>query len=133
MRAALDDAGATAGDIVHVNAHATSTPQGDMAEAAAIRVVLGDATDRVAVSATKSMTGHLLGAAGALESVATVLALRAPAWRRRRSTSTTPTTTSTSTSSAGGHARCPAATSPPSTTRSGSAATTSPSSSGASE
>ena len=76
MRAALDDAGATAGDIVHLNAHATSTPQGDLAEAAAIRVVLGDATDRVAVSATKSMTGHLLGAAGALESMATVLALR---------------------------------------------------------
>ena len=76
MRFALEDADAAPGDIVHLNAHATSTPQGDVAEAAAIRVVLGDATDRVAVSATKSMTGHLLGAAGALESVATVLALR---------------------------------------------------------
>lgn len=75
MRFALEDADAAAADIVHLNAHATSTPQGDVAEAAAIRVVLGDATDRVAVSATKSMTGHLLGAAGALESVATVLAL----------------------------------------------------------
>ena len=72
-------AGATPGwppaDVVHVNAHATSTPVGDVAEAQAIRAALGDATDAVAVSATKSMTGHLLGAAGALEAIATVLAL----------------------------------------------------------
>ncbi len=72
---ALDDAGVQPSDIVHVNAHATSTPQGDIAEAAAIRAALGDAADRAAVSATKSMTGHLLGAAGAIESVAAVLAL----------------------------------------------------------
>ena len=75
MRFALQDAGATADDVVHLNAHATSTPQGDTAEANAIRGALGDATDHVAVSATKSMTGHLLGAAGAVESIATVLAL----------------------------------------------------------
>ena len=62
-------------DIVHVNAHATSTPQGDVAEAIAIRGALGAATDHVAVTGTKSMTGHLLGAAGAIESIATILAL----------------------------------------------------------
>lgn len=61
--------------IAHINAHATSTPQGDLAEAAAIRAALGDATDTVVVSATKSMTGHLLGAAGAVEAIATLLAL----------------------------------------------------------
>ena len=75
MRFAMEDAGATPDDVVHLNAHATSTPQGDVAEANAIRGALGDATDHVAVSATKSMTGHLLGAAGAVESIATVLAL----------------------------------------------------------
>jgi 3-oxoacyl-[acyl-carrier-protein] synthase II len=75
MRAALEDAGVSPDDVVHLNAHATSTPQGDVAEANAIRGALGDATDHVAVSATKSMTGHLLGAAGAVESIATVLAL----------------------------------------------------------
>jgi 3-oxoacyl-[acyl-carrier-protein] synthase II len=72
---ALADAGLDPADVAHVNAHATSTPQGDVAESVAIRTALGDAADRVAVSATKSMTGHLLGAAGALESIATVLAV----------------------------------------------------------
>ena len=75
MKAALREGDVAASDIVHVNAHATSTPQGDVAEAGAIRAALGDAVDRVVVTSTKSMTGHLLGAAGALESVATVLAL----------------------------------------------------------
>ena len=60
----------------HINAHATSTPQGDVAEAGAIRNALGGETDHVVLTSTKSMTGHLLGAAGALESVATILALR---------------------------------------------------------
>ena len=75
IRAALADAGLAARDIVHLNAHATSTPVGDVAEATAIRAALGAAADGVAVSATKSMTGHLLGAAGALEGVFTALAL----------------------------------------------------------
>jgi 3-oxoacyl-[acyl-carrier-protein] synthase II len=75
MTAAIADAGLTAADIVHLNAHATSTPQGDVAEANAIRGALGADADHVVVSATKSMTGHMLGAAGAVESIATVLAL----------------------------------------------------------
>ncbi|WP_399884567.1 beta-ketoacyl-[acyl-carrier-protein] synthase family protein [Streptomyces sp. BBFR51] len=62
-------------EIVHVNAHATSTPAGDIAELKALRKVLGDDVDHMAVSSTKSMTGHLLGGAGGVESVATVLAL----------------------------------------------------------
>ena len=63
-------------DIVHVNAHATSTPQGDIAESVAIHGALGGATDHVVVTGTKSMTGHLLGGAGAIESIFTILALR---------------------------------------------------------
>jgi len=76
MAEALLEADASPADVVHVNAHATSTPVGDLAESKAIRRALGDSADQVAVSATKSMTGHLLGAAGALESIFTVLALR---------------------------------------------------------
>jgi 3-oxoacyl-[acyl-carrier-protein] synthase II len=75
MKGAISDAGLTAADIAHLNAHATSTPQGDVAEATAIRGALGADADHVVVSATKSMTGHMLGAAGAVESIATVLAL----------------------------------------------------------
>ena len=84
MSRALEDAGLSTTDIVHLNAHATSTPSGDIAESVAIRTALGDVTAGVAVSATKSQTGHLLGAAGAVESIFTVLALRdrsAPATR----------------------------------------------------
>ncbi len=62
-------------EIVHVNAHATSTPQGDVAEVLALRNVFGDDVDHMAISATKSMTGHLLGGAGGIETVACVLAL----------------------------------------------------------
>jgi len=72
---ALRDAGLTPDDLSHVNAHATSTPLGDVAEAAALRTALGDAAARVNVTATKSCTGHLLGAAGALEAAVTVLSL----------------------------------------------------------
>jgi 3-oxoacyl-[acyl-carrier-protein] synthase II len=75
VRLAVVDADVAATDIVHINAHATSTPQGDIAESRAIRSALGSAVDGVAVSGTKSMTGHLLGGAGAVESVATVMAL----------------------------------------------------------
>jgi len=74
MNAALTDSGITARDVVHVNAHATSTVVGDLIEARSIRRVLGDDADHVALSATKSMTGHLLGGAGALETIFTVLA-----------------------------------------------------------
>jgi len=61
--------------VVHINAHATSTPAGDTAEAKAIRDVFGDDADNIVVSAPKSSMGHLLGAAGAVEAIATVLAL----------------------------------------------------------
>jgi 3-oxoacyl-[acyl-carrier-protein] synthase II len=73
---ALEDAGLTPADVVHVNAHATSTPLGDVAEGRGIRRALGADADHIVVSGTKSMTGHLLGGAGAIESVFTVLALR---------------------------------------------------------
>ena len=76
MRAALADAGLALTDINHVNAHATSTPAGDVAEAAAIRAVFGDNADAVPVTSTKSCTGHLLGAAGALEAAFTCMSLR---------------------------------------------------------
>jgi 3-oxoacyl-[acyl-carrier-protein] synthase II len=70
---ALADAGVSKADIRHVNAHATSTPVGDMAEIAALRAAIGD---HPILTSTKSMSGHLLGAAGALESIATILAIR---------------------------------------------------------
>ncbi len=75
IKLALQDSGLTTKDIVHLNAHATSTPAGDVAEANALRLALGGDADHVAVSATKSMTGHLLGGAGAIESVFIVKAL----------------------------------------------------------
>ena len=76
MQAALDDAGLGPSDVGYVNAHGTGTQANDSTEAAAIRRVFGEASDGLAVSSTKSMHGHTLGAAGALEAVATVLALR---------------------------------------------------------
>jgi 3-oxoacyl-[acyl-carrier-protein] synthase II len=76
IKFALADANLSTKDIVHLNAHATSTPAGDVAEANALRLALGADADHVAVSATKSMTGHLLGGAGAIESVFIVKALQ---------------------------------------------------------
>lgn len=75
MTMALTDAELTPADIVHINPHATSTPVGDLAESGAVRTAMGAAADGVPVSATKSQTGHLLGAAGAVEAIFTVLAL----------------------------------------------------------
>jgi 3-oxoacyl-[acyl-carrier-protein] synthase II len=76
MSAAVRDAGISPSQVAHINAHATSTPEGDPLEARAIETALGPAASRVVVSATKSMTGHLLGGAGAIESVAAIMALR---------------------------------------------------------
>ena len=72
---ALAESGISPSDIVHINAHATSTPQGDIAEGLMIHATLGDHADEVVVTSTKSMTGHLLGGAGALEAIATILAI----------------------------------------------------------
>jgi 3-oxoacyl-[acyl-carrier-protein] synthase II len=75
MRAAIDNAGITPDAVDYINAHGTSTPQGDQLETLAIKRCFGDHAHRVAVSSTKSMTGHLLGAAGGLEAGITVLAV----------------------------------------------------------
>jgi nodulation protein E len=75
MRAALADGGLALEEIGYINAHGTATPANDATETAAIRVVFGPHSDKLAVSSTKSMHGHALGAAGAIEAVATVLAL----------------------------------------------------------
>jgi 3-oxoacyl-[acyl-carrier-protein] synthase II len=75
LRNLLDSTGLDPAEIGHINAHATSTPQGDVAEIRALRQVLGADLDHVAISATKSMTGHLLGGAGGIETVAAVQAL----------------------------------------------------------
>ena len=76
MRVALADAELSPADVVYVNAHGTSTPLNDRAETKAIKAALGDAAKDIPVSSTKSAIGHLLGAAGAVEAVATILALR---------------------------------------------------------
>jgi 3-oxoacyl-[acyl-carrier-protein] synthase II len=73
---ALADAEVAPDQVVHVNAHATSTPEGDALEAQALAKALGAAADGVVVTSTKSMTGHLLGGAGAIESVAAIMALK---------------------------------------------------------
>jgi 3-oxoacyl-[acyl-carrier-protein] synthase II len=75
LRGALLSAGVDAAEIDYVNAHGTGTPQNDATETIALRQVLGDAADRIAVSSTKSLIGHLLGAAGAVEAIATILAI----------------------------------------------------------
>lgn len=73
---ALGDAGFNPDQVQYINAHGTSTPAGDIAESQAVRAAFGTAADKVAVSSTKSMTGHMLGAAGACEAVLTILAIR---------------------------------------------------------
>ncbi|MBK8866699.1 MAG: beta-ketoacyl-ACP synthase II [Dermatophilaceae bacterium] len=75
MLEAIETAGAALSDIAHINAHATSTPVGDVAEANAVRRAFGELAGSIPVSATKSMTGHLLGAAGSLEAIFTILSL----------------------------------------------------------
>lgn len=76
MQNALDDGGLDATDIGYINAHGTSTPANDSTETAAIKLVFGDYAARIPISSTKSMTGHLLGGAGALESLVCLLAIR---------------------------------------------------------
>ncbi len=76
MRNALRDAGLDVGSIDYINAHGTSTPLGDIAETMAVKKLLGGRAKQVAINSTKSMTGHLLGAAGGIEAVASILALR---------------------------------------------------------
>jgi len=76
MRNALRDAGIGAENLDYINAHGTSTPLGDIAETVAVKRLLGEHAKRVAVNSTKSMTGHMLGAAGGVEAVFTILALR---------------------------------------------------------
>lgn len=76
MQNALADAGLAADAVDYVNAHGTSTPAGDLAESTAVKTIFGSAADSVAVSSTKSMVGHLLGAAGAVEAIFSVLAIR---------------------------------------------------------
>ncbi len=75
-RRALEKAGLSPADIDHVNAHATSTSEGDKAELQAIRSIFGDDAGRLAITANKSMLGHTLGAAGAIEAIATIMAIR---------------------------------------------------------
>lgn len=76
MKNALNDANVEASEIGYINAHGTSTPAGDVAEVSAVKRIFGEHANHVLVSSTKSMTGHLLGAAGAVEGIFTILALR---------------------------------------------------------
>ena len=76
MTAALKDAGIDPSDVDYLNAHGTSTPAGDIGETVGIRRAFGDAADDLVVSSTKSTTGHMLGAAGAVEAIFSILAIR---------------------------------------------------------
>jgi 3-oxoacyl-[acyl-carrier-protein] synthase II len=76
MQTALEQAGATADEVTHINAHATSTPVGDINEYTALKAIFGDRADEIPISATKAATGHLLGGTGALEALFSVLAVQ---------------------------------------------------------
>jgi 3-oxoacyl-[acyl-carrier-protein] synthase II len=76
MQLALQDAGANKEDVAYINAHGTSTPAGDVAETMGVKGAFGDHAYKLCVSSTKSMTGHMLGAAGGAEALFTVLAIR---------------------------------------------------------
>ncbi|MFH1121273.1 MAG: beta-ketoacyl-ACP synthase II [Bacteroidota bacterium] len=76
MQTAVTEAGLSLSDIDHINTHGTSTPLGDIAETKAITTLFGDHATKININSTKSMTGHLLGAAGAIESIATILAVQ---------------------------------------------------------
>jgi 3-oxoacyl-[acyl-carrier-protein] synthase II len=76
MSMAIKRAGITAGDIDYINAHGTSTPMGDEIELGAVEGLFGNASGKLAMSSTKSATGHLLGAAGAIEAIFSTLAIR---------------------------------------------------------
>jgi len=76
MNNAMNDAGLNADDIDYINAHGTSTPAGDLAETMAVKLAMGERAYKLVISSTKSMTGHLLGAAGGIEAIFSILALR---------------------------------------------------------
>ena len=76
MERAIKDAGIDLTEIDHINTHGTSTPQGDLAEVGAIKKLFGDHAKNISLNSTKSMTGHLLGGTGAVEAIATIMALR---------------------------------------------------------
>ena len=76
MQAALEDAEMNPEDIDHINTHGTSTPLGDISDPLAIKTAFGDHAYKININSTKSMTGHLLGAAGAVEAIATILAIQ---------------------------------------------------------
>jgi 3-oxoacyl-[acyl-carrier-protein] synthase II len=76
MQNAMNDAGMNATDIDYINAHGTSTPAGDVAETQALKRAMGNHASKVAISSTKSMTGHLLGAAGGIEAIFSILTIR---------------------------------------------------------